>query len=139
MWVTLNDANSWLEARGYGEIEQEELQLAQDYIDAVYGHRFVGTPIGNDTWPRKGATDCYGNSITEAPDAVKAAVYLAAHLGLASSTISLPTGATSITEGALSIGFGSGGAKTGAGFVTNPMIDSWLGCYLHKSVGIRLV
>lgn len=143
MYGTVGDANDWLDLRGLGPVDEAELTVASDWIDAVYGGRFVGVPTGEDAWPRKGAVDCWGRSIAdnEVPDAIKHAAWLVAGKGLAHGGMTYIRGAQSVREGQLSVTWatGEGAAARGAGLVDDPMVDALLGCYLHKGIPVRLV
>lgn len=78
----------WLAGRGYtlpGTAPSEAVlrQRGSDYVDAVYGPRFWGTPTGGVSqeraWPRKNA-EVYGEVVpdTDIPQAIITASYLAA-------------------------------------------------------------
>lgn len=80
---------TWLTANGY-ELPVDALdpavlrQRGSAYIDGRYGYRFSGEPAGGISqeraWPRSGAEDMYGNSISSSliPSQVIEASYYAA-------------------------------------------------------------
>lgn len=142
MYGTVEDANVWLGERGLPPVTESALIAASDWIDAVYGGRFVGVPTGAGAWPRDDAVDCWGRPIVGTPEAVLHAAWLAAGngLGIGVGGITYIRGARTITEGGLSVTWAneSGGAA-GAGLTGDPMIDALLGCYLRKGIPVRLV
>lgn len=56
------------------------LARALTWLDARYGDRFSGRPVGDDVWPRENAFDSYGRAIpdSEVPVRVEHALYEAA-------------------------------------------------------------
>lgn len=95
---------AWLDARGYVLPDGSPdpailLQRASDYVDAVYGERFTGSPVDvtqERAWPRQNAV-VYGQILLSSvvPTAIEQATYRAAYAEAQSPGLLSPVTAAS--------------------------------------------